>query len=322
MVPPLKTMIGDFSVPDPCSLGPINCAFGACNGATDIETMSIFGGSQGKAAKLNQPPMTPTGRLMKRISDYQVKGWLSQQEHRKYVSLLSSSTASKQQHQNNNVDENAAPTVASQVIQELEKQLDDMEARFGGGALLNRTTRIASNISSNISNNILTPSNRSTERPHGFSVFPEPKSAINPQQNKGRATNNGNQVDVPPARSSELIPLVVDPEELHNAVDLTNTEIQELFTEMCFFARLGFVQPPCCLRCTYRESMKEAVPNTSCNKWVVWRKNAQTLLHPNQMGGNIMVVQCQAARRLLAGETIGPYKWDKNKKVLMQEDSV
>jgi BRCT domain type II-containing protein len=64
------------------------------------------------------------------------------------------------------------------------------------------------------------------------------------------------------------------------------------------------------------------VPNTSCTKWVVWRKNAQTLLHPNQMGGNIMVVQCQAARRLLAGETIGPYKWDKNKKLLIQEDHV
>jgi hypothetical protein len=90
--------------------------------------------------------------------------------------------------------------------------------------------------------------------------------------------------------------------------------IQNMFVEMCFFARLGFVQPPCCLYCAYRESVEKEPPNLECDRWVVWRKNALTLLHPHRLQGNLLAVQCQTARLLSNGQTIQAHSWDKQRK--------
>lgn len=84
---------------------------------------------------------------------------------------------------------------------------------------------------------------------------------------------------------------------------------EELFVEMCFFARLGYVQPPCCLRCTYREALQDGNVHSQCLRWVIWRKDTNQLLHPSEMEGNLLMVQCRAAGRLLAGETIEGYAW-------------
>ena len=163
-----------------------------------------------------------------------------------------------------------------------------------------------------------------TERPHGLSVFPEPKSAYDNENamatihsgsmNDENVDSNNPQQSVNGGGSLSI----VEPKDLCKTSDLSHAEIEELFVEMCFFARLGFVQPPCCLKCTYRESMKDAIPNTMCKKWVVWRKSANFLLHPKQMDGNIVVVQCHTARKLLSGETVDGYVWDKTKKLLVQ----
>jgi hypothetical protein len=82
--------------------------------------------------------------------------------------------------------------------------------------------------------------------------------------------------------------------------------VQQLFVEMCFFARLGFVQPPCCLQCTYKESILEkhlrsqhninpdgilVQPNRNCQRWVAWRKDASTTgssLTPTTTGDRTM----------------------------------
>lgn len=106
-----------------------------------------------------------------------------------------------------------------------------------------------------------------------------------------------------PSRS----PMVVDVDE--NATQLEDEQLQELFVEMCFFARLGYVQPPCCLRCTYREALKDGNAKSLCSRWVLWRKDTNQLLHPTQLEGNLLMVQCQAARRLLAGKTIDGFSW-------------
>lgn len=108
--------------------------------------------------------------------------------------------------------------------------------------------------------------------------------------------------------------LILEPADLWTgAACLTESEMQELFVEMCFFARLGFVQPPCCLQCTYRESTKHKKKRSmklDCRRWVVWRKDAQALLHPHRLDGNIVIVQCQAARRLLQGDRVEGRRWD------------
>jgi hypothetical protein len=138
---------------------------------------------------------------------------------------------------------------------------------------------------------------------------------------------------------------ILEPSDLWSgAVQFDPRQIQELFVEMCFFARLGFVQPPCCLQCTYRDCNDTSPtptnnhqnhhrhPNAcaaaaasnsskshnvrSCQRWVVWRKDANTLLHPNLLDGNVLIVQCQAAQRLLAGDQVDGCYWDaENKQV-------
>jgi hypothetical protein len=112
-------------------------------------------------------------------------------------------------------------------------------------------------------------------------------------------------------------PLIMEPKDLYsngkNRI-FSEPQIQELFVSTCFYGRLGFVQPPCCLLCTYRETTDEVNPDKDCQKYVVWRKNAETPLHPNQLDGNIIVIPCHVVRKLLKGETVEGHAWDKNNK--------
>jgi len=81
----------------------------------------------------------------------------------------------------------------------------------------------------------------------------------------------------------------------------SDTALQELFVEMCFFARLGLVQPPCCLPCAYAEAREpHAQNNDCCNNWVIWRRDANLPLHPETLGDNLVFVRCHAVRRLLS----------------------
>ena len=109
--------------------------------------------------------------------------------------------------------------------------------------------------------------------------------------------------------------VVVDAKDLAN--HLSEDQIEDMFVETCFFARLGFVQPPCCLQCSYRESLKEAAPKSNCSRWVLWRREAKHVLHPHYMENNTIFVQCHVARQLLAGKLVDAHKWDEVNKVLL-----
>ena len=85
--------------------------------------------------------------------------------------------------------------------------------------------------------------------------------------------------------------------------------IQQLFVEMCFYARLGFKQPPCCLSCTYREGVKKSVRLHNCPRWVVWRKDVNINLHPSYLDGNLVVMRCSAAQSLSNGESLDGSSW-------------
>lgn len=120
---------------------------------------------------------------------------------------------------------------------------------------------------------------------------------------------------------SQNIPLIMEPKDLHSTELLSEKGIQELFVSTCFYGRLGFVQPPCCLLCTYHESMEGASPELNCKKLVVWRKNAETPLHPNQLDGNVLIMPCYVVRNMLKGQTVEGYAWDSNtKKVVFALD--
>lgn len=106
---------------------------------------------------------------------------------------------------------------------------------------------------------------------------------------------------------------ILEPTELGDTWN--ENQLQELFVEMCFFARLGFVQPPRCLPCTYRESLHHQSCE-SCDRWVVWRKDATTLLHPHRLEGNLVIVQCQAAKKLLQGQVVEGRRWNPTTKAL------
>lgn len=95
------------------------------------------------------------------------------------------------------------------------------------------------------------------------------------------------------------------------------TTIDAIFAEMCLFARLGHHQPPCCLPCGYYKRSN----NTQCNGWVVWRKDAQRLLHPDSIGENIVILTCCGARRLLNGGVVDGRRWDIEEKQLVRSAS-
>lgn len=94
-------------------------------------------------------------------------------------------------------------------------------------------------------------------------------------------------------------------------------QIEELFVETCFFARLGFVQPPSCLRCSYRESIKNDTTTAKCNRWVVWRRDANHIIHPKYLSDNTVFVQCHAARLLTAGQSVDGHQWDASQKIML-----
>jgi hypothetical protein len=118
-------------------------------------------------------------------------------------------------------------------------------------------------------------------------------------------------------------PLALEPSELSNVLssDDNDQTYRRLFAEMCFFARLGFVQPPSCLHCTYREGMEQQAPSLTCARWVVWRKNADVLVHPDKLTDNIILFQCHAVPQLLQGKSMEGYQWDtKQKQLIVQQE--
>jgi hypothetical protein len=94
-------------------------------------------------------------------------------------------------------------------------------------------------------------------------------------------------------------------------------EIKDLFVEVAFFARLGFVQPPSCLQCVYHEGINMGTPDLHCKRFVPWRKNANTPIHPYHLDDNIVLVRCQAARLLVQGQEVEKYQWDKVRRQLV-----
>jgi len=118
--------------------------------------------------------------------------------------------------------------------------------------------------------------------------------------------------------------------------------VETLFVEMCFFARMGFAQPPCCLACAHavvkhdddtdgaqkdisdsekrkrrkEEEKKIMEKRIDCKRLVLWRKDSKLILRPDNIDHNIMLVTCSAAKRMLQGEMMNNWKWDESNRIM------
>lgn len=120
-----------------------------------------------------------------------------------------------------------------------------------------------------------------------------------------------------------------------NSASLCFTSLKKQFSFyqlQCFFARLGFLQPPSCLKCAYKSSgcgknqqqnestTSAAASSSKCNELVPWRIDANIPLHPDQLEGNVVFVTCNTARCLVDGDAYPSIRWDTKKKRLIISD--
>ncbi len=279
---------------DPCSIGPLTCGPINCDAVThDDENITLFSAAvaAGRKGRMNgafrgpiprsntnisSVSLTPLEQLKQRVSDFQSRGWLSQQEHRKYMALLDTAPKGKQ------------TGTTDYALQELTKELDTLEDKMTGGTV---------SFSKQIRQTVLTPRRAAARETRSEENVTQPPL--------GNLTN----------RTQKKSEVIMQPKDLSKKI--SSDEVEELFVETCFYARLGFVQPPCCLQCTYRESLKDATPEPQCNRWVLWRQDAKHVLHPETLKENSIFVQCHVAKDLLAGKIVDSHKWDASKKVLL-----
>jgi hypothetical protein len=124
-------------------------------------------------------------------------------------------------------------------------------------------------------------------------------------------------------QSSSTLDDIYTPHEATQIRGIDQTSMEDLFVEMSFFARLGFLQPPSCLKCAYHQTVgQKQQGNTTgtgiskpCNRLVAWRKDANVLLHPDKLEGNLLVVSCASATKLHKGETVSNYVWDRKQRL-------
>lgn len=247
------------------------------------------------------PPVELRLRLLPRIAEYKERRWINDVEEGEFVQLLQDHPVDFDQP-----TDHAAIRVkkALDLIKERQEQRESQRSR-------DRRSYVTKP----------RPSEPQQEQ-HTRVVF-APKenmetTALPPSPSK---MSNKDYSTTKPRVSKQGIKRVLSPAELWESKEVQETsKVEELFVEMCFFARLGFIQPPSCLRCVYHESMNDRSPDMTCQRWVAWRKNASTQLHPHRLEDNIMMVQCCAVRSLLSGKTVDNCEWDSESKILTRHN--
>ncbi|KAL3803813.1 hypothetical protein HJC23_003975 [Cyclotella cryptica] len=103
----------------------------------------------------------------------------------------------------------------------------------------------------------------------------------------------------------------------------------DLFVTMCFYARLGFIQPPTCLKCAYRSSGCRANSQnkesstaslSTCNNLVPWRIDATIPIHPDKLESNVVFLTCDTASSLVNGDAYPSIRWDTVKKCMIMSE--
>lgn len=120
----------------------------------------------------------------------------------------------------------------------------------------------------------------------------------------------------------------------YSKLNLDSDQVSNLFVEMCFFARLGFLQPPCCLFCSFKRSAisqnvtdQNTLKETQqCQRFVVWRQDSKILLCQKSLSGNLLLIRCCDAQKLILGEEVismkDAWRWDVTKQRMVQSKTV
>ncbi len=243
--------------------------------------------------------------LKARLETFWSKGWLSKKEYQQHLDFLST------------FDVSCMGSSGKYALSELEKEFDTMEEKNIRPAPQSWSDMFMSNLG--LSTAKPTTSKASTKSSGGLSGFwsnsmamgEEEEDSLEPPTPLATATNR--------SVNSVRNPTILPPRDLANV--LSDHAVADLFVETCFFARLGFVQPPCCMSCTYKEALKGNIPNMDCSSWVIWRKNANRTFDPSNnanLADNAIVVQCKTARNLVQGKMIEGYQWDARQKMLLR----
>mmetsp|Transcript_795 Transcript_795/g.850 ORF Transcript_795/g.850 Transcript_795/m.850 type:complete len:362 (-) Transcript_795:71-1156(-) len=305
---------------------------------TTTTTTSTKSNKHNVAATRNMTSNERKEMLKERLENFLSNGWLNQEEYRKYVAFLSTFDKS-----------DCVGESGKYALKELEKELDATE-KEEEEKMMKRTRSkqqqqqsITSSWREMLTPSFLTSSNNNHTSSSSLSSSSSSSSSVssttknltvntntatsgNKKQQQQQQTQQQQQPQ-PLATATHRVnngggaihaPTIVSPQDISNCV--TETEISELFVETCFFARLGFVQPPCCLSCTYQEAMHSKTPLLHCQRWVIWRKDATQIFDPThaKMRDNAIVVRCQSARKLISGRMIEGYQWDTQEKKLVQ----
>lgn len=281
-------------------------------------------------------PMSPLGeqklRLMPTIAEYRCKGFLNDEQERELYTQL-------QQHKVNPFD--------NSTVKEVEKKLEEYKemalvarqpegaqraVEFPKGRVVAREPKNAKQFFEQLQQNEnrqrTVPNDRETSKiVDKFAGDPPNRSKHGVVKRLYEEDSSEEPEDPLPDEGDRFKPLASYQETLTNnkvildvrdIVDQADEDfVESLFVEMCFFARLGFLQPPMCLRCLYMESVEGMEEDSDCRHFCVWRRNANDALHPNTMAGNLCLVECQAARRLIEGNEVQLHYWDHIKRRLV-----
>ena len=262
--------------------------------------------------------------LLRRLKDYEARGLVNREDHKRYRQLLSKSSMEEEsRYSENQVNRELDRIVLAEPTKVYEESSSVASTMTSSH---HESSSIYSKRHQRQPESILVRNKKLTTQSAGLLIRKhhvswedqsEPSTSLtsptldattrSDQEDRTMMANKYNREE-----QENNNKMVLDPSDLWGGnVDMDEQQLQKLFVEMCFFARLGYVQPPCCLRCTYRCTQhRQTTAAPDCPRWVVWRKNAKTLLDPDCLDGNIVIVQCQAAQQLLRGKVVEGRKWD------------
>ena len=256
-------------------------------------------------------------KLLSKIGECRSRKLISASEEKRFTNLLSDTKS------NGNLEKDQA---VLHVRKELDQIILKHRGRHGYKNNQNRSVKeearhqkksvdLSKKINSKqfISSLVSRPNNYLQFQNHSFGTH-QTKSKT---QNHHNDSTHGNIMDIITLES-------VDTSQI------SQETIEKLFVEMCFFARFGFAQPPCCLSCAYEMGKAKNVENENpnvdmegennmcgCSQLIIWRKNANIILNPDNMKRNIVFISCKAAKCLLNGGIVKDWKWNSTKHLMV-----
>lgn len=246
----------------------------------------------------------PLDHLLQKIKTFRSQGWINVFQERGYLQLLGHDERT----------DGEFFLVNDDAVQKVERELDLIERK--------KTTKSISTDSGGSGNKITDAADAddigSTKENSPDNRIESGDINAASMSKKPLDANESNQQQ----RQLQFNPINM-PEEIANKLD--RKQMENLFVEMCFFARLGFLQPPTCLRCAYRaagasrEGTAINVSMKQCNRKILWRKDAKLPIHPDRMQSNSVIVACQTAQAWMDDGVVSDLRWDREAMVLSFE---